>query len=317
MRREYDAIRQRHAAHQFGKLLHGNLRHELLSMRRGEIPRRTATIAVQPERSCEMGFEQLAELKKQLAQQRADAKPQGKSPSQGQSQARSSAKPSSEKRHGQPGQKPASGKPAGHAGGKPSGKPQQGRRPAPAVDAKPVNPTVLAIGKLQRRFPAAFPKNPAPKVPLKIGIFKDLVAHTAELSLDEAQLRDAIKEWCRGSRYWASLVTGAKRVDLTGAEAGEVTEQQAAGAVRLDQARRTRAAKSKAGEAKRDEAAKVEGEANADTAAQPQAEAAQAADAADVPAETDAAAQAAAPEAPAASEAAPDAASADQETEPK
>ncbi|XQM26851.1 ProQ/FINO family protein [Burkholderia gladioli] len=134
-----------------------------------------------------MGFEQLAELKKQLAKQRADAKPQGKSSTQ--APAKSSGKPAHK-----PGGRPAA------AGGKPSsGKPAQAqaRRPAPAADAKPVNPTVLAIGKLQRRFPAAFPKSPAPKLPLKIGIFKDLVAHTAELGLDEAQLRDAIKESCR------------------------------------------------------------------------------------------------------------------------
>lgn len=214
-----------------------------------------------------MGFEQLAELKKQLAKQRADAKPQGKSSTQ--APAKSSGKPAHK-----PGGRPAT------AGGKPSsGKPAhaQTRRPAPAADAKPVNPTVLAIGKLQRRFPAAFPKSPAPKLPLKIGIFKDLVAHTAELGLDEAQLRDAIKEWCRGSRYWACLVDGAKRVDLNGAEAGDVTAQQAAGAVRLDQARRSRAAaKAKAGDAaKRGEAGK-DGEAAKDVAAGDEAGAAQA-----------------------------------------
>ncbi|WP_420958555.1 ProQ/FinO family protein [Burkholderia gladioli] len=214
-----------------------------------------------------MGFEQLAELKKQLAKQRADAKPQGKSSTQ--APAKSSGKPAHK-----PGGRPAA------AGGKPSsGKPAQAqaRRPAPAADAKPVNPTVLAIGKLQRRFPAAFPKSPAPKLPLKIGIFKDLVAHTAELGLDEAQLRDAIKEWCRGSRYWACLVNGAKRVDLNGAEAGDVTAQQAAGAVRLDQARRSRAAaKAKAGDAaKRGEAGK-DGDAAKDSAAGDEAGAAQA-----------------------------------------
>ncbi|MDN7715305.1 ProQ/FinO family protein [Burkholderia gladioli] len=248
-----------------------------------------------------MGFEQLAELKKQLAKQRADAKPQGKSSTQ--VPAKSSGKPAHK-----PGGRPAA------AGGKPSsGKPAhaQTRRPAPAADAKPVNPTVLAIGKLQRRFPAAFPKSPAPKLPLKIGIFKDLVAHTAELGLDEAQLRDAIKEWCRGSRYWACLVDGAKRVDLNGAEAGDVTAQQAAGAVRLDQARRSRAAaKAKAGDAaKRGEAGK-DGEVAKDVAAGDEAGAAQAVTAQDqagTPAlvEASAAADEAQTAAPAATEATP------------
>ncbi|WP_186094875.1 ProQ/FinO family protein [Burkholderia gladioli] len=263
-----------------------------------------------------MGFEQLAELKKQLAKQRADAKPQGKSSTQ--APAKSSGKPAHK-----PGGRPAT------AGGKPSsGKPAhaQTRRPAPAADAKPVNPTVLAIGKLQRRFPAAFPKSPAPKLPLKIGIFKDLVAHTAELGLDEAQLRDAIKEWCRGSRYWACLVDGAKRVDLNGAEAGDVTAQQAAGAVRLDQARRSRAAaKAKAGDAaKRGEAGK-DGEAAKDSAAGDEAGAAQAVTAQDqagTPAlvEASAAANEAETAAPAATEAVPAADAgepAPEATEPK
>ncbi|WP_186072550.1 ProQ/FinO family protein [Burkholderia gladioli] len=257
-----------------------------------------------------MGFEQLAELKKQLAKQRADAKPQGKSSTQ--APAKSSGKPAHK-----PGGRPAA------AGGKPSsGKPAhaQTRRPAPAADAKPVNPTVLAIGKLQRRFPAAFPKSPAPKLPLKIGIFKDLVAHTAELGLDEAQLRDAIKEWCRGSRYWACLVDGAKRVDLNGAEAGDVTAQQAAGAVRLDQARRSRAAaKAKAGDAAK------RGEAGKDAAAGDEAGAAQAVTAQDqagTPAlvEASAAANEAETAAPAAIEAAPAADAgepAPEATEPK
>ncbi|WP_186173024.1 ProQ/FinO family protein [Burkholderia gladioli] len=263
-----------------------------------------------------MGFEQLAELKKQLAKQRADAKPQGKSSTQ--APAKSSGKPAHKSggRSAAAGGKPSSGKPA-HA---------QTRRPAPAADAKPVNPTVLAIGKLQRRFPAAFPKSPAPKLPLKIGIFKDLVAHTAELGLDEAQLRDAIKEWCRGSRYWACLVDGAKRVDLNGAEAGDVTAQQAAGAVRLDQARRSRAAaKAKAGDAaKRGEAGK-DGEAAKDVAAGDEAGAAQAVTAQDqagTPAlvEASAAANEAETAAPAAIEAAPAADAgepAPEATEPK
>ncbi len=212
-----------------------------------------------------MGFEQLAELKKQLAKQRADAKPQGR---QGKPSGQPAAKPSG-------GHSPAKSSKPAHQ--QPAGKPQQpARRPAPAADTKPVNPTVLTIGKLQRRFPAAFPKSPAPKVPLKIGIFKDLVGHAAELGLDEAQLRDAIKEWCRGSRYWACLVDGAARVDLTGAEAGTVTAQQAAGAVRLDAARRSRSAgKGKSGDAKRGDGAKGASPANAASGPQDAAAAAQ------------------------------------------
>ncbi|CAB3775903.1 ProQ/FinO family protein [Paraburkholderia fynbosensis] len=172
-----------------------------------------------------MGFEQLAELKKQLAAARAEAAPA----------ARSDAKPAS---------KPASkadSKAGSRPGARPARKPAQPRRDAsaaaaqakPAVDAKPVDPVVKSIGRLQKRFPIAFPKNPAPKLPLKVGIFEDLVVHAKELSLSEAELRDAIKTWCRGSRYWKCLVEGAARVDLTGAPVGQVTAQEAAGAQRL------------------------------------------------------------------------------------
>lgn len=150
-----------------------------------------------------MGFEQLAELKKQLAAARAEAAP--------------------------------AAKPVAKPGAKPARKPSPPRRaaPAPKVDAKPVDPVVKSIGKLQKRFPNAFPKNPAPKLPLKVGIFEDLVVHAKELSLTEAELRDAIKTWCRGSRYWKCLVEGAARVDVSGGEAGKVTAQEAAGAQRL------------------------------------------------------------------------------------
>ena len=96
-----------------------------------------------------------------------------------------------------------------------------------AGPATPVDPVVHAIGKLQKRFPAAFPKNPAPKIPLKIGIFEDLLGHADELALTEVALRDAIRTWCRGARYWACLTEGAQRLDLAGQPAGNVTEADA------------------------------------------------------------------------------------------
>lgn len=121
--------------------------------------------------------------------------------------------------------------------------PRAPRRPAPAAKAKPpaegkaatakpkaeapVDPVVRTFGKLQKRFPLAFPKNPAPKVPLKVGIFEDLMTHAEQLGLTEAELRDAIRTWCRGGRYWACLTEGAPRVDLAGEPAGEVTAADA------------------------------------------------------------------------------------------
>jgi ProP effector len=220
-------------------------------------------------RLCAMGFEQLAELKKQLAAARAEAAPA----------ARSGAKPASKhvsNAASNPGAKPGA-KAASKPGARPARKPAQPRRDAnpaaaeakPAVDAKPVDPVVKSIGRLQKRFPIAFPKNPAPKLPLKVGIFEDLVVHAKELSLSEAELRDAIKTWCRGSRYWKCLVEGAARVDLTGAEVGTVTAQESAGAQRL-QAHRANRSAAKAAAA----SASAATPANAAEAAAPTAEAA-------------------------------------------
>jgi ProP effector len=164
------------------------------------------------------------------------------------------------------------------------------------VDAKPVDPVVRSIGRLQKRFPIAFPKNPAPKLALKIGIFEDLVVHAKELSLTEAELRDAIKTWCRGGRYWKSLVEGAARVDLAGVEAGKVTAQEAAGAQRLLAHRAAKGAQ-KAAEAATGANAPADAGAAGEGAVadQPQAEAASA-QAEQAVVQTDAAAAAASPE---------------------
>ena len=177
-----------------------------------------------------MGFEQLAKLRDELAKQ---AKAQRK-------------------------EKRAADKPAPHAGGKDQkakdasprdanardAKPRDARRAPRPADAKthgkpasarpaakqqnPVDPVVHTIGKLQKRFPLAFPKNPAPKVALKIGILDDLLKQAGELKLTEQEVRDAVSTWCRGSRYWASLTEGASRVDLNGAETSKVTASESA-----------------------------------------------------------------------------------------
>ncbi|GAB7549235.1 ProQ/FinO family protein [Cupriavidus sp. 8B] len=120
-----------------------------------------------------------------------------------------------------------------------SAPPKASARPAKPV--KPIDPVLQAIVKLQKRFPQTFPKNPAPKVPLKIGIFEDLVQHAQELGLTEPALRDAIRTWCRGTRYWACLVEGAPRVDLAGQEAGHVAQADANRAQQLQARRAARA----------------------------------------------------------------------------
>jgi ProP effector len=226
---------------------------------------------------CIMGFEQLAALKEQLAKQAEEkrnarraqhpkpAQQHAKPAKQGDAPAPKQARAAKPERPARPGSNaPAANR---HA--------QQQKAPAhksaPAQKSKPVDPVVLSIGKLQKRFPKTFPKNPAPKVPLKVGIFQDLLQHSEELGLDEAALREAIKVWCWGSRYWACVTENAMRKDLNGEDAGQVLPAEAARARGL-QAKRQKT-KNAAQAAAPAAATGQEGEAAAqgETAAQSQA----------------------------------------------
>ena len=92
----------------------------------------------------------------------------------------------------------------------------------------PVDPVVLIIGKLQRLYPKAFPKNPSPKVPLKIGILEDLQLRSEEIGISKEDLQLAIKTWCKSSRYWHACKEGADRLDLDGNPVGVVEATGAA-----------------------------------------------------------------------------------------
>lgn len=95
-------------------------------------------------------------------------------------------------------------------------------------NSNPVDPVVLIIGKLQRLYPKAFPKNPTPKVPLKIGILEDLQARSEEIGISKEDLQLAIKTWCKSSRYWQACKEGANRLDLEGNPDGVVEAADAA-----------------------------------------------------------------------------------------
>ena len=107
-----------------------------------------------------------------------------------------------------------------------SAKPPKRKSP-PQAKPREMDPAVAAIWPLQKHFPLAFPVNPAPKVPLKEGIFKDAEQHLELLGLTPEQLKLGISTWCRGTRYWASMVEGAPRLDLSGQAVGMVTAAQA------------------------------------------------------------------------------------------
>jgi ProP effector len=105
---------------------------------------------------------------------------------------------------------------------------KRARRPSPREKPSEQDPALEAIWRLQKHFPLAFPVNPAPKVPLKEGILKDAEQHLELLGLTSEQLKLGISTWCRGARYWASMVVDAPRRDLTGQAVGTVTAAQAA-----------------------------------------------------------------------------------------
>ena len=91
----------------------------------------------------------------------------------------------------------------------------------------PVDPVLRTIGILQKQFPLAFPKKPNPKVPLKIGIHKDLFEQAESLGLTSNDIRAALKKWVKGKRYSECMIAGSARVDLQGKEAGFVSKDEA------------------------------------------------------------------------------------------
>lgn len=131
-------------------------------------------------------------------------------------------------------------------------------------NAEPVDPVVITISRLQRLFPKAFPKKPAPKVPLKLGIHKELHLQAEALKLTPEEITEAVKTWCQGSRYWACMVQDAPRLDLSGEPSGTVTAAEAQFAKKLASRQRANAAKS------RKAAKQPTPQASQDTAAEPQ-----------------------------------------------
>jgi ProP effector len=73
-----------------------------------------------------------------------------------------------------------------------------------------------AVVTLQKRFPRAFPRSPIPKVPLKVGILNDVLAHAVSIGLSAGDVRNGIKLRCRGNHYWTRLTEGNAPIDLHG-----------------------------------------------------------------------------------------------------
>lgn len=110
---------------------------------------------------------------------------------------------------------------------KTDGTQQRMQKSFPKTEPRKQHPAVEAIWRLQKRFPLAFPVNPAPKVPLKEGILQDAEQHLDLLGITKEQLKQGIAVWCRGIRYWSCMTENAPRLDLNGQAVGVVTANQA------------------------------------------------------------------------------------------
>ncbi len=75
-----------------------------------------------------------------------------------------------------------------------------------------------AVELLIESYPNTFSLD-EPK-PLKIGIQDDLVS---DEKVSRGKIKRALATYVRNPRYLSSMVAGVQRVDLTGADAGEVT----------------------------------------------------------------------------------------------
>lgn len=95
---------------------------------------------------------------------------------------------------------------------------------APGKPAKNKNRAAnqAAVARICELYPQAFNRDAVK--PLKIGIQEDLLA---DEKLAKGKIKRALASYVRSPMYYKSLVSGADRVDLSGAAAGQVTEQEA------------------------------------------------------------------------------------------
>jgi sRNA-binding protein len=81
---------------------------------------------------------------------------------------------------------------------------------------------------LTHNFPKCFRPFGQPKLPLKIGVYDDVMAIYGKSNGGfKWTLMGALRDYCGGESYLRAMVPGAVRVDLDGNAAGTVTEEQA------------------------------------------------------------------------------------------
>jgi ProP effector len=79
---------------------------------------------------------------------------------------------------------------------------------------------------LVRRFPAAFKPQGRPRLPLKIGIYDDIISLAPDLP--QIEVKKAVMLYVNQRSYNRAVREGAARVDLNGEPAGLVTAEHAA-----------------------------------------------------------------------------------------
>jgi ProP effector len=77
--------------------------------------------------------------------------------------------------------------------------------------------------ELVRRFPLCFMSKKQKKVPLKIGIYEDILARWPEIS--PKRIHRALQDYTTGWTYLSAMQFGADRIDLDGCVCGQVDEK--------------------------------------------------------------------------------------------
>lgn len=103
---------------------------------------------------------------------------------------------------------------------------QQTIAEAPKVSKFQKNKEVIA--ELVRIYPACFSLDTKLIKPLKIGIFDDLVhSQGEEGNFSKTQLRAALRQYTSSWNYLGTMIPDSVRIDLEGAESGQVTAEEA------------------------------------------------------------------------------------------
>ncbi len=141
-----------------------------------------------------------------------------------------SASPRGRRGQGGPG---GQGKPDGRRAAQPS---------SPVRTQHQVHPVLLRLREL---YPQVFGAKP---LPLKLGTFHDIVAAHAE-AFDAKELREALGQHTRSSRYLEQVASGAKRCDLQGNPVEDLAPEHVHQAI-MEMSRRDRSGSREAAQAK-------------------------------------------------------------------